>query len=188
MRPCLLALESIFKLLTVVHARRPTASKSILLSSCVAAPSRVSMSSAPTPLDSRKATFFSRGASRIAGSSRNREACSSNCVLSESSKSPSVGTGASTTGGFVSTVSFSLAGSDSGSGVDAAGFSVDAFVALCHAGILGLSDMTMDEESSLVHGKQKTMFEGRKQARMRVLGKVGWTEARAPAIACPNWA
>jgi hypothetical protein len=83
--------------LTGDQARSPTSSNSVYPSSCVSSPSSVSISSALTPFESRNAAFFCRGASRIVASSRNRLAWSNRLTLSGSSKSLSVGVGASGT-------------------------------------------------------------------------------------------
>ena len=65
---------------TLGHARSPSLSRLIVLSSCFGSRS-FSISSFFTPFDSKNATFLSHGASRMAGSSRNLEACSSNNEL-----------------------------------------------------------------------------------------------------------
>jgi hypothetical protein len=99
-----------------------------------------SMSSTLTPLDSKKVTFFSRGASRIAGSSRNLAACSSNGALSGcesedvASSAPGAGVGAG-----------SVTGCCSGMGSCSEGLAGDGGEAVrCHEGISFLSDMSFD--------------------------------------------
>jgi hypothetical protein len=76
--------------LTVGRARSPTSSRAVVSSFCDSAPNSASISLLSTPFDSRKATFLSRGASRITGSSRNRVACSNSVVFcaSDSTFSP----------------------------------------------------------------------------------------------------
>jgi hypothetical protein len=100
------------------------------------------MSSDATPLDSRNATLFSRGASRIVGSSRKREACSSSPTLSGSPTSLSVGVGASTTGVDLC----SDCGADIGCDSSAAGNEgEESGEVCCHEGILGLFDMSKEQ-------------------------------------------
>jgi hypothetical protein len=126
---------------TVDHARSLASSNSAEVFSSGAAPIKVSTSSALTPLDSRKATFFSRGASRIEASSRNREACSSKFLLSGASRSLSVGVGASTAGAVLC--------SDCSSGCDCefGSIAVDEAPSAdprCHEGMLGLFAMFLN--------------------------------------------
>jgi len=122
--------------LTVDHARSPASSKSIRLPSCAADPSKVSISSAVTPLDSRNATFFSRGASRIVGSSRNLDAWSSKVEFVDSCTSSSVGVGACTVDDALPSVSSLDSGCCVGSTGEVEGLSAEA---RCHEGIFGFS-------------------------------------------------
>lgn len=120
-------------LLTVDQARDPAASSSGDASSCIAFPNIVSMSSEDTPFACRKTAFFSRGASRILGSSKKRDACSNRPVVFVSFFAASELAGSSATGFVLSSAAFSGLGSCSAERV---GGSVVAV--RCQVGIEGL--------------------------------------------------
>lgn len=131
--------------LTVDHARSPASVMSGVASSAIAFPSSFSISSDLTPFDSRNVTFRSRGASRIVGSSRKREACSSSVPLSAPGSCLSWSVDSWASGARLVSLGSSDDVSRSGS-VDC-GLAAEA---RCHAGMTGLFDMS-------VHGSKNRM-------------------------------
>lgn len=144
-------------ILTVDHARSPASVISGVASSAIAFPSSSAISSDPTPLDSRNATFLSRGASRIVGSSRNREACFNSAALSTSCSSLTSSVESSAPGAGV----VSACSSD-----DVSGAGDDGVVAevRCHAGMLGLLDMSTRVDREREMCKRVTRWDMGKQS------------------------
>lgn len=126
---------------TVDHALSPASVISGVASSADCASSNRSMSSEFTPFDCRKAAFFSRGALRMAGSSRKRDACSANDASWDGCSGVSSFADASAAGAG------SDCGWDSGCGSGSDGVlgvvEGDAGWARCHEGMLGLPDITV---------------------------------------------
>lgn len=125
--------------LTVDHARAPASVISGVASSAIALPSNSSISSDLTPFDSRKVTFRSRGASRIAGSSRKREACSNRVFPSASCSSLDF-----SVDGSAPDTELELAWpSDDVSCSEGVDVVVVAAEVRCHEGMAGLFDMSI---------------------------------------------